>query len=190
MIYYIMLILGIVLFAVAASMGAARRRGRGRRRGIDAIPFSQIVDTTTIAADIVVTADAIPAAFTRKFFAVSVKCYHTARGGTVGEGPVQTGFAHGDYSDAEVAEQLVAEMTGTGNKTTQEQARRLVRKAGMMPMIAADEVLNNGNAVTTKLGFMIEIGQNLSVWARNRSGAAFANGPVVQYDGTIFGRWM
>ncbi len=184
-----LIMLSVLLLFFTLILAAHKVRAHRTRFGIVAIPIFGQVDSATSAADAVVKVSALTN-FTSDFFAVAVDMNFTARDGTVGEGPIQVGVAHGDYTVAEIQEQLQAELNDPGNKILAEQSRRLVRKAGMFPMIAADEVMNNGRKFRIKLRFRISNGHTLAVWARNRSGAQLTNGPFVQFDGTIYGRWI
>lgn len=93
----------------------------------------------------------------------------------VNMGPIICGVAHGDYSDAEILEFMT--QTGSWNETdliAQEISRRKIRRVGAFeqPEDAEDaQVLNDGKAIKTKLGWILSQGQTLKTFVFN-SGTA------------------
>ncbi len=94
-------------------------------------------------------------------------------------GPVIVGVAHSDYSDAEIEEWI--ESTGQWNEgdlvASREISRRLIRQVGTFqsPDAATDVVvLNDGKEIHTKLGWILNQGQTLRLWAFNSGAAAIA----------------
>ncbi len=172
---------------------AARKGGRKRRRyspGFKAIGFTVNITLATTGADVVVSQSIFTNAFEENFYAMSCKAQWSYRDGTIGEGPVEVGYAHSDYTVAEIAEKLVADEANVrGNKIATEQSRRQVRPAGVFPAQFADQVLNDGRPIKTALRFTVGNGFNLAVYARNRSGAALTTGGFISITGVLYGRY-
>ncbi len=146
----------------------------------------QIADALTLGAlasgDVV--SEALPSVLTQDRRISSVQLLWGVRGLTAGEGPIDAGVAHGDYSAAEIEECL--EATGSWSDTDKvagEQANRLVRRIVTFSGEAADEVANDGKPIKTKLNWRIPDGSTLTVWCRNRSGAVLTTGGVIVADG-------
>ncbi len=107
---------------------------------------------------------------------------------TAGQGPIEVGYAHSDYTDAEIEEVLENTDSWTrGDKISQERAKRLVRSVGIFGSGSADGeeiTLNNGLPVKTKLNWALTTGQTIKFWAFNRSGSAISTTvPVVRLQG-------
>lgn len=94
-----------------------------------------------------------------------------------GEGPIEVGVAHGDYSVTELKEALEASASADpGDLVAREHARRLLRKSGFFPGFSTEEVLNDGRVKRTKVRFALADGSTLAAYAYNRSGAALTVG--------------
>lgn len=120
-------------------------------------------------------------------FLVSADLTWGLRGLTAGQGPIECGLAHGDYSDAEVQQCLEAAGSwDLSDKVTQEQARRIVRRVGSFNGLNTEEVLNDGKPIRTRLRFNLEPAEQLKFWAFNQSGAALSTGGVLEVQGTIW----
>ncbi len=107
---------------------------------------------------------------------------------TAGQGPIEVGYAHSDYTDAEI--EAVLENTDSwtrGDKIAQEVAKRLVRSVGVFASGSTDaeEIsLNDGLPIKTKLNWGLTTGQTIKFWAYNRSGSPLATTvPVVRLQG-------
>ncbi len=96
-------------------------------------------------------------------------------------GPIMVGVAHSDYSDAEVEEFI--ENTGSwdeGNLVQQKEiGRRLIKIVGVFvsggqPTGLISDVLNNGKAMKTKLGWILTTGDTLTLWGYNLGSANVA----------------
>ena len=104
-------------------------------------------------------------------------------------GPFIYGWAHSDYTDAEVEEWVEqADSWKEGNKVAQEQSRRKIRQVGTfetLPVNAQQTVAAaDGRNVTTKLGWMLAPGQTLRFWVYNAGTAAVATtDPEVRAQG-------
>ncbi len=165
-----------------------RRRRYKRDPNFVAIEFSDALALGALA-DNTVKNVAVGPAFAEDIRIKSVDCLWTLRDATPGEGPITVGFAHSDYSITEIAEALNVAFTSQGSKIEKEQASRLVRKVGTFPVLAADEVLNNGVPIRTRLNWLINDGFELDAFAINRSGAIMTTGAIVTLPGTIYGTW-
>lgn len=143
------------------------------------------------AADEAIVKNALTGSnFGEDFFVVSVIASWAERGGTVGEGPITVGVAHGDLTETEIAEWSVAELTDPDDIIQKERSRRPARKVGAFPGLAANEVLNHGDQIRTGVKFSIGDGHAIVAWAANRSGAPLTTGMVIDINGVIYGRWQ
>ncbi len=169
----------------------AKHQGRRRRRrGITALPFSASVALVTLADETVLATTVMGGVFQEDFFCVSIDAQWGLRGLTPGEGPIQVGYAHDNYSVTEVKESLEANLLTPDNKIQQERSRRLVRTAGKFPGVTAVEVLNDGKMIRTPLRFTVGNDHALEFWAKNRSGGTLTTGGIIELDGVLYGRWI
>ncbi len=175
---------GLLLIALVAIIGfnALAKRGRGKKRamsGYRKLPFQL---TQSIGA---ITSDEfggfnLPDAVSEKTWVSSVRASYGIHNFTVGEGPVLCYVAHSDYSDAEVAE-YINSTSGwdTGNLIAREQASRKVRLIGNFQLTdQGEEVLVEGRAIHTKVGWMLETGATLQF-------GLFASGGTLTTGGTL-----
>ncbi len=110
----------------------------------------------------------------------SVVATYSLAGLTPGEniGPVLVGLAHSDYTDAEI-EAWVENQTGwdEGDLASREIANRKIRRIGLFDEPATANLsvaLNEGRTIKTKLNWIVNQGQGLSLWAYNTGTAAIA----------------
>ncbi len=110
----------------------------------------------------------------------SVVATYSLAGLTPGEniGPVFVGLAHSDYTDAEI-EAWVENQTGwdEGDLASREIANRKIRRIGLFDEPATANLsvaLNEGRTIKTKLNWIVNQGQGLSLWAYNTGTAAIA----------------
>ncbi len=110
----------------------------------------------------------------------SVVATYSLAGLTPGEniGPVLVGLAHSDYTDAEI-EAWVENQTGwdEGDLVSREIANRKIRRIGLFDEPATANLsvaLNEGRTIKTKLNWIVNQGQGLSLWAYNTGTAAIA----------------
>ncbi len=165
-------------------------RKRRNRKGFTALPFSISLALLTLADETILATQLLGGVFIEDFFCISVDGQWGLRGLTAGEGPIDVGYSHDDYSVAELKENLTANLLDPDNKIVQEQSRRLVRRAGIFNGVAATEVLNDGKAIRTKLRFMVGNDHAIQFWVRNRSGANLTTGALIELNGTLYGRWV
>lgn len=101
-------------------------------------------------------------------------------------GPILVGYAHSDYTGAEIEEFL--ENTGAwdqGDLVNQEIAKRKIRIVGAFNTdeagVTQNYVLNDGKPITTKCGWILTEGQSLDMWAYNMGAISLATtDPVVR----------
>ncbi len=128
----------------------------------------------TLAAGTLVS-DTFDEAAIEKTLISSIVAIWTLDGITIGQGPIEFGVAHSDYTDAEIEQ--VIETSGSwnpGDKIQQEVGRRLVRKIGVFTADAIDVGVNDGKPIKTKLNWSLTTGLTLKMWAYNRSGSALS----------------
>ena len=149
-----------------------------------AVAAGALADNDMIVGTQVIAADG-------EYRALSIRGTWSISGHTAGEGPIHFGISHGDYTAAEVEEWFegTAAMS-QGDKVANERANRLCRQVGSFDGLAADEVLNDGKPITTKLNWRIAETQVLNTWIYNQSGGVFTTGTLVQCAGHITLRWI
>ncbi len=101
------------------------------------------------------------------------------------------GYAHSDYSAAEVEECLESQSSmDLGDKVAQEQANRLVRKVGIISssggVASAGLSFNDGKPVKTRLNWFMSIGDTLNLWVRNGSAANYTTGSLLVSSGDLW----
>ncbi len=166
---------------------ARKPRGR-RRRPVQKLVYSASLALLTTGSNSVV-AVALSDTVDDSVYAISMDARLAIRNLTPGEGPIVVGVAHGDYTAAEIEECLEAVASwDRGDKIAQEQAGRKVRTVGVFAGALAEESLNQGMPIRTRLGFMLEPGTTLDWWAWNKSGAALTTGGVVEANGQVWAR--
>ncbi len=169
------------------SIVANRKRSK-RRKGFQAINFSGALALSTLADDTVLSGGFFTLG--EDFFIISMDTLCALRGLTAGEGPIHVGFAHGDLSVGEVEEALQAEVTDPDDIIARERGRRPVRPFGVFPGLNTNEALNDGVPLRKKIKLSIGDGHIPSFYAANRSGAALTTGAIIEFVGTLYGRWQ
>ncbi len=173
-------------------MPPSRRRAPRRRRrdrNFVAIPFQAALTLGTLADDTVISGS--PITLGEDLFVISVDTLAALRGLTAGDVPITVGYAHGDLTDTEIGEALSANLTDPDDIIARERARRPVRKVGTFAHGAdVDQVLNNGVPIRTSAKFSIGDGHTFDLFAINRSGGQLQTGAVIEFEGTVFGRWQ
>ncbi len=159
-----------------------------RRRGFFAVPVTTSVALSTLVNGIVIQTG-LTSAFGREAFLISADLLWTLQNATATEGPIQVGLSHNNYSVTEVKEMLDSSSLDTSDKITQEQQRRAVRRAGIFSVLGADEVLNDGMPLRTRIKFGVNDGDVLNMWVMNLSGGTLTTGATVRAIGTLYGRW-
>lgn len=96
----------------------------------------------------------------------------------VNTGPLVVGLSHSSYSLAEVEEWLEKlDQWDSGDLVAREISGRKCKVVGVFQTpegVAFANTLNDGRVVKTKLNWLFEEGQTVSVWAYNSGGVAFA----------------
>ncbi len=138
-------------------------------------------------ANLDVLGEVFPDTVDKPTFAVSMDGLWSLINATPGEGPIEVGVAHSDYSDAEIEEWIENQGSwGSSDLVGQEVAKRKIRSVGEFANDVTDEVLNDGKPIRTRLRFMLNAGATLKYWAYNRSGAALTTGGSVSLSGNIW----
>ncbi len=99
------------------------------------------------------------------------------------------GFAHSDYTNAEIEECLEATNSiNPGDKIQQERANRLVRFVGTMEKGAGglSGSFNDGKRFKVRLNWPMQIGKLLVLWVRNSSGTVWTTGATLAVDGNLW----
>ncbi len=118
---------------------------------------------------------------------IAMDTYWGIRGLTPGEGPIQFGFNHSDYTATEVKEWFdSASAISVGNKIENERSRRICRQSGQFSGITAEEVVNDGKVLRTKFRMKAPLGTTPELWVRNGSGATLTTGAVVTATGKMY----
>ncbi len=169
-------------------------RKQSRRKNFVALPVTGQVALLTLADNTVVAANLHTGNFTEDFYAISADLEVSVRGLTSGEGPPASwGLSHSDYNVTEIKENLEVSLLGRGSKIEQERTRRLVRNGGQMfKLVVGDaRMLPNDEAQRrVPLRFMIQEGFALNIWLMNRSASAYTTGAILEWFGTVYGRWV
>lgn len=112
---------------------------------------------------------------------------------TQGQGPITVGFAHSDYTVAEIKECLEAfAAISQGDKIAQERSNRLIRTVGTFGNAGSGlgvAALNDGKPIYTKLNWLVAIGDSVNFFAFNEdTGALSVTDPSLNVQGDIFVR--
>ncbi len=166
---------------------AKKPKRRSRGFSLRRVRVQQQIILSTLAAKDLIGAGLIPAS-TDTYRLVSLKGVWTIQGLTAGEGPILVGVARGGYSDAEVEEAIEASNIDRGTPVQQERARRLVREIGVLTATGAGTQgsLNDGNFLSTKLNWLIPIGEQVTFWAYNLSTSLLSTGASVDCIGNAW----
>ncbi len=169
-----------------------------RSKNFVAIPVKGSFALGTLADEAVLSGSLIGGSnFTEDFYAISCDISCMIRDVTAGQlEPMTVGLAHGDYSDTEIKEHLDVKLLGPGNKIEQERARRMVRKAGVVQRDDLNatflKMIGKGGSPNPRvtLKFVAQSAKALKIWVQNRSGAAPTTGAILEFDGTLYGKWI
>ncbi len=167
----------------------ARKRRSRRNAGYRYLPVDETLPVGNLATKVVI-ADDLNTVVDQDTWLMSAALTWGAEGFTAGEGPIQVGLAHGDYTAAEIEECLESLASwDQGDKIANERRRRKVRIAGSIDWFdGATGVLAHGRIVKTKLGFMLEIGETLKTWAYNPTTGTIATGGQILANGGLHSR--
>ncbi len=158
-----------------------------------AIPFQSQLSLGTLGDQTVLSVPLLSGSLTEDLLILSIDATMVIRGMTVTEGPLYMGFAHTDYTVAEIAEAIDTQgFLGPNLKIEEERARRLVRRWGTFRVQEVTEMIaaSNGGHRRYKVRWIQQNGANPRCWLQNSSGAALTTGGVLEMDGVIYGRWL
>ncbi len=178
-----------ILLLLAIMIGAARRRGSGRRRAFNLRPVrfsANSGDLSTLASVTAIRSTLIAAPVGSSYRVVSVKATWSVVPFTAGDGPLILGISHGDYTITQIKEFI--EATGSidlGDKQQQEKANRLIRIVGTVSSVS-DSTLNDGRPIKTKLNWKMTQGKALSFFVYNDGAGALTTGSFNKVNGTAW----
>ncbi len=152
-----------------------------RVRVAQAVTLGTLANVTVVAQGLTGNADA-------GYRCISITSLWTLKNLTAGERPVHVGYAHSDYTVTEIKECIEGGAAiSIGNKISNEQANRLVRLVGTFGVAAeADDSLNDGKPIKTRLNWAIPIGKEVVAFAYNDSGAVLTTGGIVDFTGEMW----
>ncbi len=191
MLEILVIVIGVGLALLAMAKKRPRRRSMGRylRGNVnEELALSTLAGRTLVATTFDSTVN-------ERTFVSSIVARWAMNNFTAAllDGPIMVGVAHGDYTDAEIEEWI--ETTGSWNEgdlvATREVGRRLVKQIGVFATNPADTgtgstVLNDGKAIKSKLGWILNQGVTLKIWAYNLGTSALATtSPVVKAEGHV-----
>ncbi len=105
-----------------------------------------------------------------------------------GQGGCLFGFAHSDYTAAEIEEYLEATASiDRGDKIQNERANRLIRQIGVINPVtdggSEDAAYNGGKPFRVNLNWAIPIDFQVNFWGYNISEADWTASPILQFIG-------
>lgn len=174
----------------------AKKRGRRVRvkdQIFAAIPFAvQLTPGANMPDDSLQGAALLGGNFTEDAYIISVDYSFHWRDAVAGEGPMEVGFHHNEYSSTELLEALDPETLGPADLIKQEHQKRLVRRVGTIPVVtnSPSTLPADGRLDRRKIGFTVPAGDALSMFIVNRSGATLTNNPTLECFGTIYLKWL
>ncbi len=171
----------------------ARKGKRSRRFNLRKVKVAAVVAIGALAP-LDVTSGAGTSTTANTLRVMSVNCsYAISDLAAQIDDSFEFGWAHSDYTDAQIEECLEASGTmDIGNKAKQEQANRFVRQVGTMNptgLIASGGggfSFAGGERVKTKLNWLLAIGDSLTLWVRNASGTIYTTGTDILANGDIW----
>ncbi len=176
------------MVAMAKRNTLTSKRKRNVKFSVIKFDFNRTL--TTLADGALTSINLLTSSVNRECYVISVDTYWTIKGLAAGEGPLEVGYAHSDLSVTEISEALSAEPGSPGEIIEREQASRPVRFAGMFSGIGTNEVLNNGKAIRTKLGFTLDDAQNVLMYVANLAGQTLTTGASIRGIGRLYVRWL
>ncbi len=171
--------------------GVAKHKGK-RRFNLRKVKVAASMSIGALASlDVISAAGTSPTTNTLRVMSVDCAYGISDEGAGIDDG-YQFGWAHSDYSAAEIEECLEATASmGVGNKIEQERANRLVREVGMFggghfTPAGGGQSFNDGQRVKTKLNWLLAIGDTLDLWVRNASGTVYSSGTDLLANGDLW----
>ncbi len=169
----------IILITLLVMMAKPRRRRRRRMGKYLKGNVDENLDLGTLASGTLVSADFDETVNERTLISSLVAIWTLSDFTPAdGSGPIVVGVAHSDYTDAEI--EAVIENAGSWNEgdlVSQEVSSRKIRKIGMFATSPGGgatgiQSLNDGKPIKTKLNWILNQGQTISLWAYNMGSAA------------------
>ncbi len=166
----------------------AKKRSRRRSANFGVLPFDETLVLSTLADNAITTAAL--QVLTQDFDVRSIDALCTIDGVTLGDGPLQVGWAQSNLIGAEIVEYLDAAPTSQTDVPAIEHAKRRVRSLGAFRGSAGSETLNDGKPIRSRMFIRVPDGDAVAdMWLVNRSGAALQTGAIVHFQGKIYGHW-
>ncbi len=165
----------------------AKKAPRKRRFNLRRVRFSTELALATLGSDTALTVS-LTGAGDHAYRAVVIKGSWNQTGLTAGEGPVTVGYAHSDYTVAEIKECLEAfAAISQGDKIAQEKAGRIVRTVGTFRS-EANNALNDGKPISTRLNWLMAIGDSINMFCFNEEQGALSTGALINHQGDLWVR--
>ncbi len=162
-----------------------RSRRRQRKFYLRKVRATPELPLSTLASDTALTVN-VAGASTSTYRAISYIASWVLKNLTAGEGPITVGLAHSDYSVTEIKECLESSASiDPGLKVEQERANRLVRIVGTFNS-EANNSLNDGKPLKTRLNWLIAIGDSVVMFAFNEQSGALATGAILHSQGNLW----
>jgi len=163
---------------------AQKPKKRSRRFNLRRVRFSVPQAMATTGNKVAVVGNLTGAA-DGAYRVKSVKAAFSSLNLAATDGPLIVGYAHSDYTVTEIKECIEASSAiSVGDKIAQEKANRLVRIVGVLEEAANDD-LNDGRPISTKLNWLIPIGKIVNMFIYN-DGIAMTTGCVVSCNGEMW----
>ncbi len=164
---------------------ANKARRRRRRFNLRRVRLTPELNLSTLAFDTALTNAIQGGTSTAAMRIVTILATWQVTGMTAGEGPLTVGYAHPDYSVAEIKECLeAAAAIDLGDKVAQERANRLVRLIGTID--SEENRLNDGLPVKTKLNWPMPAGDTPNIFVFNESTSPLTTGASVKVAGNMW----
>ncbi len=177
----------IMMIALVAILLFAKRR---RRRKYIAGLIDHDMELSTLAANTLIAEPLADTVDTPTWIS-SIDAVYTLNDFTAAgdDGPIAVGWAHTDYTDAEIEEWF--ENSGNWSENSlveQEVGQRKCRLVGIFPRTATQSqdwvALEQGRPVKTKIGWKLTKGFGMRLWAYNMGDSALATtSPQVKVNG-------
>lgn len=164
----------------------AKRKGRRRRRfNLRRVRLTPELALSTLASDTALLNAIQGGTSTTAMRIASIIATWSVSGMTGNNGPLTIGYAHPDYSVAEIKECLESQAAiDLGDKVAQERSNRLIRVIGMID--SENDVLNDGLPVKTKLNWKMPAGDTPNFFVFNESTSPLDTGASVKLSGNMW----
>ncbi len=162
-----------------------RKKGTRRKFNLRKVRITPEKSLSTLLSDTAIVGD-LTGVSANEYRCKSISACWALTGLTPGEGPITVGYAHSDYSVAEIKECLEAQAAiDFGDKIAMEQGNRLVRVIGSFSP-EANSALNDGKPIKTKLNWLIGIGDQVNMFCFNDSPSTLTTGSRVHAVGEMW----